>query len=99
MDYSEKDWDLILNAEKNDVNHSIDNFLSNMNGLLEKHAWLPFKKVKKYQLKLKTKTWITEAIHKSILVKNSLFKKYIELKDPVKKTETHYNYKYYRNLP
>ena len=38
------------------------------------------------------------AIHKSILVKNSLFKKYIKLKDPVKKTQTHDKYKYYRNL-
>ena len=96
LDYFEKDWDLILNVEKNDVNHSFDNFLLNMNGLLDKHA--PFKKVSKYQLKLKTKPWITAAIHKSILVKNSLFKKYIKLKDPVKKTETHDKYKYYRNL-
>ena len=55
-------------------------------------------KVSKYQLKLKIKPWITAAIHKSILVKNSLFKKYIKLKDPVKKTETHDKYKYYRNL-
>ena len=42
-------------------------------------------KVSKYQLKLKIKPWITAAIHKSILVKNSLFKKYIKLKDPIKK--------------
>ena len=55
-------------------------------------------KVSKYQLKLKIKPWITAAIHKSILVKNSLFKKYIKLKDPVKKTETHDKKKYYRNL-
>ena len=83
MDYFEKDWDLILNVEKNDVNHSFDNFLSNMNGLLDKHAL--FKEISKYQLKLKTKPWITAAIHKSILVENYLFKKYIKLKDPVKK--------------
>ena len=46
------------------------------------------------------KDWdlITAAIHKSILVKNYLFKKYIKLKDPVKKTQTHDKYKYYRNL-
>ena len=44
-----------------------------MNGLLDKHA--PFKKVSKYQLKLKTKPWVTAAIHKSILVKNYLFKR------------------------
>ena len=37
-------------------------------------------------------------VHKSILVKNSLFKKCIKLKDPVKKTETHGKYKYYRKL-
>ena len=53
LDYFEKDWNLILNVEKNDVNHSFDNFLFNMNGLLDKHA--PFKKVSKYQFKLRTK--------------------------------------------
>ena len=67
-----------------------------MNGLLDKHA--PFKKVSKYQLKLKMKPWITAAIHKSVLVKNSFFKKYIKLKDPVKYSETRDKYKYYRNL-
>ena len=67
-----------------------------MKGLLDKHA--PFKRVSKYQLKLKTKLCITAAIHKSVLVKNSLFKKYIKLKDPAKKTETHDEYKYYRNF-
>ena len=82
LDYFEKDWDLTLNVEKNDVNHSFDKFFLNMNRLLDKHA--PFKKVRQYQLKLKTK-------HKSILVKNSLFKKYIKLKDPVKKKLKHIN--------
>ena len=67
-----------------------------MNGLLDKHA--PFKKVSKYQLTLKTKPWITAAIHKIILVKNSSFKEYIELKDPVKEIETHDKYKHWRNL-
>ena len=90
------DSDTILNVEKNDINHSFDNFLMNMNRLLDKHAI--FKKVSKYQLKLKTKPCITAAIRKSFLVKNSLFKKYIKLKDRVKKTETHDKYKYYRNL-
>ena len=67
-----------------------------MNGLLDKHA--PFKKVSKYQLTLKTKPWITAAIHKIILVKNSSFKEYIKLKDPVKEIETHDKYKHWRNL-
>ena len=68
----------------------------NINGLLNKYA--PFQKVSKYQLKLKTKPQITTVIHKSILVKNSLFKKHIKLKDPMKKTEAHDKYKYYINL-
>ena len=39
------------------------------------------------------------AIHKSVLVKNSLFKKYIKLKDPVKKLKHVINTSiYYRNL-
>ena len=73
LDYFKKDWDPILNVENNDANHSFDNFLLNMNGLLDKHT--PFKKVSKYQLKLKTKPSITAVIYKTILVKNYLFKK------------------------
>ena len=51
LDYFEKDWDLILNVGKNDVNHYFDNFFFNLNGLLDKYG--PFKKVSKYRLKLK----------------------------------------------
>ena len=67
MNHFEKDWDLILNVEKNDVNHYFDNYFLNMNELLDKHAL--FKKVSKYQLKLKSKSWMTAAVHKSILLK------------------------------
>ena len=68
-----------------------------MNELLDKHA--PFKRVSKYQLKLKMKPWITAAIHKTTLVKNYLFTKYIKVKeDPVKKIETRDKYKHHRNL-
>ena len=46
--FIEKDWDLILNVGKDNANHSFDNFLFNINGLLQKHA--QFKKLSKYQL-------------------------------------------------
>ena len=46
LDCFEKDCDLILNVVKNDVNHSFDNFLLNMNGLL--YIYAPFTKVSKY---------------------------------------------------
>ena len=58
------------------LNHSFDNFLLNINEQLDKHVL--FKKVSKYPLKLKMKPLITGAIHKSVLVKNALFKKYIK---------------------
>ena len=63
-----------------------------MNELLDNHA--PFKKVSKCHLKLKTKSCIEAAIHKSVSVKNSLFNKCIKLKDPMKKTKTRDKYKY-----
>ena len=85
---------LFLN--KNDIIHSYDDFLLNMNEVLDKHV--SFKKVSQYQLKLKTKPQITAAIYKTSLVKNSLFKKYITLTDPVKKIETHDKYKQNRDL-
>ena len=51
-------WTILKRAgiyiEKDDVNHSFDNFLLDMNGLLGQYA--PFKKVSKYQLKLKNQT-------------------------------------------
>ena len=52
----------------------------------------------KYQLKLRTRPWIATAIYKSILVKNSLFRKYIKLKNQLKKIEEHDKYKHYKHL-
>ena len=50
-------------------------------------------------MKSKTKLWITTVIHKSILVKNSLFRKNIKLKNPVKKIKAQDDkYKHFKNL-
>ena len=38
LDYFEKEWDLIVSVEKNDINHFFNNFLLNMNELLDKNA-------------------------------------------------------------
>ena len=82
LDYFDKDWSNILNLKHGNVNVSVENFVNNMNDLLDKHAL--FKKISKYKLKCKTKPWVTAALQKSISVKNSLFKKYMKLKSPVK---------------
>ena len=96
MDYFDKGWSNILNSKHGNVNVSMENFVNNMNDLLDKHA--PFKKISKYKLKFKTKPWITPPLQKSISIKNALFKRYIKLKSPVKKKEVHKQYKYYRNV-
>ena len=45
----------------------------------DKHA--PFKKLCKKELRLTCKAWITKGIHKSIKVKNQLYKKCVTIKD------------------
>ena len=50
-----------------------------MNTILDIHA--PYKKVSKYKLRFKLKSWITPALQKSISVKNSLLKKFINCND------------------
>ena len=42
MDYFDKDWSNILNFKHGNVNVSMENFVNNMNDLLDKHV--PFKK-------------------------------------------------------
>ena len=53
MNYSDKDWNNNLNLKHGNVNVSVENFVNNMNDLLDKHA--PFKRISKYNLKFKTK--------------------------------------------
>ena len=60
--------------------------------------YAPYKKVKNYKLKFKKKPWISSAIQKSISIKNSTFKKYINKKNPHIKEELHQKYKNYRYI-
>ena len=45
---------------------------------------------------LKSKTWITLGLQKSISLKNKLLTNFINKKDPVLKKECHTNFKKYR---
>ena len=73
----------------------LTSFFDSVNDLLKIHA--PYKKVKKHKLKFKEKPWISSGLKKSISIKNSIFKKYINKKDPHIKEELHQKYKNYRN--
>ena len=67
-----------------------------MNSILDEHA--PLKQVNKYKLKFKSKPWITPAIQKSISVKNSLLKRFINSNDLKSKDIFHEQYKDYKNM-
>ena len=64
--------------------------------LLDTYA--PLKRINKYQLKFKSKPWITFGLLKSKSVKNKLLTNFVNKKDPVLKEEFHTKYKKYRNL-
>ena len=96
LDYFDKDWADVLQLNQQDVNLSINSFLDKMNLILDEHALL--KQVNKYKLKFKSKHWITPAIQKSISVKNSLLKWFINSNDLQTKDIFHEQYKDYRNM-
>ena len=96
LDYFDKDWSDVLQLDQQDVNLSINSFLDKMNSILDEHA--PLKQVNKYKLKFKSKPWITPAIQKSISVKNSLLKRFINSNDLKSKDIFHEQYKDYKNM-
>ena len=49
----------------------------------------PHKKINKYKLKFKSTPWINLGLQKSVFVKNTLLKNFINKKDPVLKEESH----------
>ena len=67
LDYFEKNWSDVLQLDQQNVDLSIESFLNNMNSILDSNAL--FKRVNKYKLRFKTKTWITPALHKSLCQK------------------------------
>ena len=62
LDYFDIDWSNLLNLNEKNVDLSTNNFLKDMNSLLNKYA--PFKKSSKYKLKFKTKPWIKFGVQK-----------------------------------
>ena len=73
----------------------MDVYLDHINAILDIHAH--YKIVNKYKLRFKIKPWITPALQKSIVVKNSLLKKIINCNDSHTKEHLHTR-KDYRDL-
>ena len=80
LDYFAMDWPNILKLQNKDTNTSFQNSFDSMSRILQKHA--PLKKLSKYELKFKTKPWVTTALQKSISIKNNLFSDFINKKRP-----------------
>ena len=56
-DLNQINWGQILYNEENDINFSMNKYLSKLDSLLDTHA--PIKKINKNELKFLTKPWTT----------------------------------------
>ena len=62
-DFDQRDWEQILWSEKSDVNFSMNQYLSEIDSLLEAQALL--KKFNKKELEFLTKPWIIQGLQNS----------------------------------
>ena len=95
LDYFELDWEDILQTDKNDVNHSLSNFMTQINMLLDKY--MPLRKINKKEFRRRYKPWISNEILSKINMKNKVFKKYVKCKNEERKVELNNNYKNLKN--
>ena len=94
-DFLNLEWDSILELNKADPNHSIDNLFTETNKIID--TYLPLKKVLNKDLKAQSKPWITKGIRKSMKRRDKLLKLFIKSHDPAKKELLHTQYKALRN--
>ena len=94
-DYNNTDWNDVIDIGKNDVNFSLENFMSKMNELLDTH--LPLRKVSKREFKQKFKPWVSNTILTKIRDKNKAFKKYLKAVIPSKKSDYFNKFKSLKN--
>ena len=77
------DWTTTLSINNNDVNQSLENFLSISNSLLDKYA--PLRQITKKQMKANSRPWITKGILTSIRKKYKIHSKFLKAKDQTRK--------------
>lgn len=96
LDFLSVDWDKDLELGEENVNHSLDIFLTKMINLLDKH--MPLRKISQKEFKRQFKPWISDEILHMIGEKNKLFKKYVKCKDSVLKNTYNNEYKGIKNV-
>ena len=80
----------IIYNMSNDVNFSMNEYLSKIDSLLDAHA--PINKLNKKELKFFIKPWITQGLRSSIKKKNNIYSKFVKCKNKILK-EFHHNRK------
>ena len=83
LDYFSVDWEDLLKIDELNADNSTKIYLDKINMFLDTYA--PLKKTNKYNLKFKSKTWITLGLQKSISVRSKLLANFINKKGPILK--------------
>ena len=84
------DWESVFISSASPCN-MFKSFYSKISSIIDKH--IPVKQLSRRELKLKSKPWISDALRKSIQIKNNYYKKYLKTKS----TYYHTKFKLYRN--
>ena len=96
LDYLDIDWDAILQANKNNVNLSMEIFMTKITELLDKYV--PLRKLTQKEYKRRFKPWITDKLLDKIEKKNKAFRKYMNCKGTLEiKTQMHIEFKIIKN--
>ena len=95
-DFNQINWEQILYNEENDVNFSVNEYLSKIDSLLDTHT--PIKKLNKRKLKFFTKPWITKGLQNSIKKKNNIYSKLVKFENKILREFHPNNHKNFRNL-
>jgi hypothetical protein len=91
-DFQHVNWQTVLQVSTcNDPSSMFDLFYAKTTEIIDKH--IPVKELSRKEIKLKSKPWITQAIQKSINIKNKLYKKFLKTKS----SYYHSKFKLYRN--
>ena len=91
----EVDWEVHLRPEEKNPNISFQLFYDKLTSLM--NTYVPKKKLSPKQLKNNKKPWVTKGIIKAMIIRDKLFKKFINAKDKSRKIILHSEYKNYRN--
>ena len=95
LDLLEIDWLERIQLEKDDPNISFQLFYQTIDSLINKY--MPLKKLTNKEIKQQGKPWITKEILRSIIDRDSMYKRFVKAKDPEQKNEYENQYKILRN--